>query len=1006
MKTSRHIKYFTHCLLLGAGLAAGGRAEPLSLVSVREGAQAPPAPGDGDSMAPILTPDSRYVLFASTADNLVAINGSNSLPKLIIPMLNVFRRDRSNDSTTLVSVNLSATGGGDGNSLPTAISDDGRYALFESSADDLVPGDTNGVADVFLRDTWSNLTVLVSISTNSGAANGVSRGSTLTPEGRYVAFTSAASNLVPNDTNSIPDVFIRDWQSGVTLLASVGAQAIAPYSPIGSESPEVSADGRFVAFYSTATNLVAGVTNSGEIYVRDLVAATTTLASAGAHERLGPTAISFNHSLSTNGNFVVYEACLSPPINSGVYQGIILRFNLATGLTDTIHTNAYAPAANPEDFHNLGLTPDGRFVAFIANTNTSPAAGVYLWDAQSGINTLVSGDLGGNVAAQGFCEWPTVDPTGRFVTFSSSASGLVTNSLAGDFHLYLKDLQTGVISLLDADTNGTGVGVSAATLPQMSADGSGFAFEAPEAGLVPDDRNHACDVLVRDAIAGTNELISPHDPAFPSASPNRASGLTAYSSSSDGRWVVFASEADNLVPNDTNGFRDIFVRDQLGGSNLLVSISTNGEPADGISSEPAISSDGQFVVFTSAADNLVAGDTNNAPDVFLRSLPAGPTVLVSVDASGGGSGNGPSGGAVISADGRMVLFNSQAGNLVVRNFNSGTANLFLRDLLAAKTYALTTGGFSAAAMTPDGRWVAFEGPTGITSQVFVWDSESAKLVRTISIGSAWPELAISPDGTKIICASGTPTELWLVDLLAGTNGPIGSGYVDLTSARVGLRFSADSRFLTFATAPTGYGTNQICLYDFQSRTETRISTALDSTNGANASSDSPDISADGRFIAYRSFAANLLPVSNRNGAPNVFLYDRLNRTTMLASASRLDGGTADNRSRTPSFSPDGHTLFFASWASDLAAQDFNQSGDVFALPFLYVTVLPGSAPGTGPTLTWPNRSGETYHVQFKSDLSEPAWQEVGGTVTITGNRASLTDPAPASAPRFYRVITY
>ena len=112
------MRHLTNCLLFLACFGAASWAGPCSLLSVRDVSQDPSAPGDGDSMAPILTPDGRYVLFASTADNLVAINGSNSLPSFIIPHLNIFRRDRSNGTTALVSVNLSGTGGGDGNSLP------------------------------------------------------------------------------------------------------------------------------------------------------------------------------------------------------------------------------------------------------------------------------------------------------------------------------------------------------------------------------------------------------------------------------------------------------------------------------------------------------------------------------------------------------------------------------------------------------------------------------------------------------------------------------------------------------------------------------------------------------------------------------------------------------------------------------------------------------------------------------------------------------------------------
>src|SRR5207237_10850397 len=162
------------------------------------------------------------------------------------------------------------------------------------------------------------------------------------------------------------------------------------------------------------------------------------------------------------------------------------------------------------------------------------------------------------------------------------------------------------------------------------------AFESLDASLVGDDRNHDYDVFLRDTIAGTNGLISAHHPALPSGSPNGPSVLSASAVSSNGRYVTFSSDADNLGVNDTNGFRDIFVRDSLLGTTILVSVSTNGVTADGLSSEPSISSDGRFVVFTSSADNLVFGDSNNKEDVFIRDLQASKTELVSWNISGNG----------------------------------------------------------------------------------------------------------------------------------------------------------------------------------------------------------------------------------------------------------------------------------------------------------------------------------------------------------------------------------
>src|SRR6266581_4447772 len=198
------------CLSAFLSCALAASAAPFRLVSARDSGQAPPSGGGGDSWGPILSPDGRYVLFASTANNLL-LSSNAALPIVGSPKLNVFLRDRTNGSTTLVSVNLNGIGG-NGDSIPTGISTNGRYACFESTASDLVAGDTNGVKDIFVRDLVSNVTILVSANTNGAPGNGVCRGSTMTPDGRYVAFVSAATTRVADDTNGTPDVCVRDWQ--------------------------------------------------------------------------------------------------------------------------------------------------------------------------------------------------------------------------------------------------------------------------------------------------------------------------------------------------------------------------------------------------------------------------------------------------------------------------------------------------------------------------------------------------------------------------------------------------------------------------------------------------------------------------------------------------------------------------------------------------------------------------------------------------------------------------
>jgi Tol biopolymer transport system component len=525
----------------------------------------------------------------------------------------------------------------------------------------------------------------------------------------------------------------------------------------------------------------------------------------------------------------------------------------------------------------------------------------------------------------------------------------------------------------------------------MSSHARLVVFESWDARLVANDRNHDYDVFVHRRADGANELISARDPSLGSATANGPSVVAKSSLSADGRLVVFSSDADNLVANDTNGLRDVFLRDLMSGTTLLVSAGLDGQVANGMSYDPAISANGRYVAFASTARNLVAGDSNGKSDVFVRDLEAGSTVLASVDSGGIGGGNAVSHAPAIGGDGRFVLFRSSAGNLVQARFTND--NLFLRDLQSNVTYALTTNGVSSAAMTADGRFTAFGGKLG---DLFVWDS---LLGHTVYSNKTSPILTvgISSDGNRIVYST-TNTTL-VSDITAHTNWQLGTW--PLALSRAGLRFSSDSRFLAYAR-PLSF-TNQVYLYDFQTGTNLLIS-RNPLIRALPAPSDSPDISADGRFVVYRSAATNLVAGLKTDGTPNLYLYDRTTGSNSLLTASLYQDGSADNRSATPVFSGDGRTLVFQSLASDLAEQDFNQESDVFLLSFLYASISAGPA-GQAPTLTWPARKGEKYEVQFKNALSDSAWQPVAGEVMIAGNQAQLTDLTPGVGQRFYRIVS-
>jgi Tol biopolymer transport system component len=386
-----------------------------------------------------------------------------------------------------------------------AISGNGRFVAYFSDASNLVPGDTNGWNDVFVYDTQTGGVERASVTSQEKQVARGGQQPSISDNGRYVAFASDDPKLVPGDTNGFSDIFVRDRSAGTTTRVSVtstGAQQLGG----GASAAEITGDGRYVVYWSAATNLVPG---------------------------------------DTNDNMDVF------------------RYDRVT------HTTAIVSVTSAE----------------------APAQGQ-------------SGYPGG----------PDISNNGRFVVFESDAANLASD------------------------------------------DGNEF-------GL---------DVFVRDMVNGTTRLIS-------RATSGVAGNSDSYwpSISSDGRYVAFNSDATNLVPGDTNGTWDIFVRDRWLGQTSLVSRSSSGEIGNDISYPPDISGNGRYVTYFSIASNLVPRDTNRTWDIFRYDRTTGTTIRASVS-SRGAQANGASQLPSISYDGRSVVYESDATNLVRPDINRATDALLTR----------------------------------------------------------------------------------------------------------------------------------------------------------------------------------------------------------------------------------------------------------------------------------------------------------------------------------------
>ena len=427
------------------------------------------------------------------------------------------------------------------------------------------------------------------------------------------------------------------------------------------------------------------------------------------------------------------------------FAAVVLGLPAWGQVTQRVSVSSSGAQGNSDSgFYGATVSADGRFVVFESEaTNLVPGdAGwrdVFLRDRLLGTTERVSVDSAGSQADNH--SWrPSISADARFVAFESRATNLVPGDTNGCSDIFLRDRLLGTTERVSVDSAGSQAN-DACWIPSISADGRFVAFTSLAGNLVAGDTNGAWDVFVRDRRSGTTERVSVDSSG---AQANDASGYFGCSISSDGRYVAFGSIATNLVPGDTNGQEDIFVRDRRSGTTELVSVAVAGSQADGASSLPSVSADGRFVAFRSYATNLVASDTNGSGDVFVRDRLSGTTVLVSTD-SLGALADDESSVPSISADGRWVAFASAATNLVPGDTNASW-DMFVRDLTHGTTERVSVGStgsqgdqgaesfgsYACRWISPDGRYFAFSslstnlvaGDTNATADVFLRDRSS------------------------------------------------------------------------------------------------------------------------------------------------------------------------------------------------------------------------------------------------------------------------------------------
>lgn len=621
------------------------------------------------------------------------------------------------------------------------LSSDGRFVVFASAATTLAGVDTGGRRQIFLHDRLAGTTALVSASISGTPANADCQVPAISPSGRFITFVSAASNLTADALSTAAlQVFLVDrgaafanvrpqaWadhqnaaagapltlplravdangdvlQYVVTSLPSSaqlfdGPQALAPAQIPAGGLPHTLADAEArltlqpnpgfvgtVAFTFQATDgqalsVPATVTVTWGAFDHGILAALA----ADANDHAAPDGTPGRLAISAAGDVVVFPSLAANLVAGDVNQACdIFAWNRdADPLTRISASKRGLPEEIGLGSDDAALSPDGAFVAFrslakLSADDDNAYADIYLYDLVAGTTTLVSRGVTGQ-AANGNSQTPDVSENGDYVVFSSAAQNLVAADTGDHEQIYLWERQSGRVIWSTCGLGGAAANAPCLN-PRLSADGAALVFDsaATNLGVVTGDGRQVF-VYWRFAQQLTCISLAPDD------APGDGDSVRP-SVSSAGRYVAFESEATNLIADDRNGKRDIFVCDLRTGLTLRLNVAANGGASDQDAFAADLSGNGRCVYFRSRASNLAALPTHGVMSAFLVDRSTAPDNaqhlrLLSHSPDGTTAGNADSWNGALSATGRYAVFASDASNLTNQG-GSDFREIFLADL--------------------------------------------------------------------------------------------------------------------------------------------------------------------------------------------------------------------------------------------------------------------------------------------------------------------------------------
>ncbi len=838
----------------------------------------------------------------------------------------------------------------DGDPEPLGLSATGRYVAFVGEADLLDPGADPDVANVFRKDRLTGEVVLVSRANGAGGAVADASGHdvVISADGTRVAWrTSAALDAADTDGRA-SDVYVRDVPSGTTFLASQGsAGAQTADLPDGFD---LSGNGRYVAF-TTTTGLAGAddVTGHEDIYRRDLQTSTTQLVSVKSAAATAANADSSEPGISDDGRWVAFRTLASDLVSGfapgGAEQIVARDMSGAGAYAVSNQSGSLTPGNGRSEQPAVAGTPTTVATVVVAYTSeainldgadVSSSTSIYrrrLADAGSTLVSRADGIAGGDADERSY--WPSISDDGNLVLFTSEAGNL--GGAPDGFGPYVRDVGAGRTTLVSLDDRYAVEG-------RIAGDGATVAWVngGTRTPITADSDSELYGVFARSfaapATLGPPTLVSRPSGSAPFLAPafevpDGDSGQRTMSA--DGRYVVFEAFSSRLPGASPGGPSQLYRRDLLTGAIDLVSRADgpNGAAADDSNEGPSIDADGTRVAFMSSASNLAPGHAGASDQIYVRDLVAGTTTLVS-RATDGSPADGDASQGRMTADGRHLVFVSEAGNLGAGA--SGVDHVYLRDLVTGVTQLVdrATGGSGAVgnadaadpSVSADGRIVAFDGDMTNFDPA---DSDSDGDVYVRDTAAQTTTLVSRRSG-----ASGQPARDFSTEPSVSTNGAV-------------VAFRTRDETLAPEGGPWS-GSEQVVARTLATAQNALVSRA---PSGAAADGDSRHaaVNADGSVIAFVSDATNLLPGLGSSGGKDA-VFARTTATGALSGppafgpAARNDLGASE-----PSISDDGQCLLFSGQGHN-AATGF--AGDFRTL---YVYVVSGQCPKPLPAVIPPSR---------------------------------------------------